>query len=109
MQPVPASLVQASRAKGGNAQDSVDGPYYWINYLHSTTLGYPSAQQSLADFKTMVEKTPNDPTLPIFLNDANADQPILQSYRAFDKLKAAKAKYDPDNYLSTHMGGPSFN
>lgn len=108
MQPVPASLVQASRAKGGNAQDSVDGPYYWLNYLHSTTLGYPNAQKSLADFKTMVEKTPNDPSLPIFLNDANADQPILQSYRAFDKLKAAKAVYDPDNYLSTHMGGPSF-
>ncbi|PWN33201.1 FAD-binding domain-containing protein [Meira miltonrushii] len=109
VQPVAASLVQQSRARGGNAQDSVDGPYYWINYLHSSLPGlYTGVPQALAELKTAVEKTPNNATLPIFLNDANADQPILQSYHAYDKLKAAKAKYDPQNYFSTHMGGPSF-
>lgn len=109
VQPVPKALVEQSRAHGGNALDSIDGPYYWINYLHSSIPPlYSGVQQALADLKTTVEKTPNNASLPIFLNDANADQPILQSYRAYDKLKAAKAKYDPDNYFSTHMGGPRF-
>jgi FAD/FMN-containing dehydrogenase len=109
VQPVPASLVEQSRSRGGNAQDSVDGPYYWINYLHSSLPGLNvGVQKALADMKVAVEKTPNNSSLPIFLNDANADQPILQSYRAYDKLKAAKAKYDPTNYFSTHMGGPRF-
>lgn len=108
VQPVVASLVEASRARGGNAHDSPDGPYYWINYLFSYIPGTPGVSSALAKMKTLAEKTPNDAGIPIFLNDANSDQPILQSYGAYDKLKAAKAKYDPDNYLATHMGGPSF-
>lgn len=86
VQPVPAPLVEASRARGGNAQDSVDGPYvrerkgwrgfagalisllqYWINYLFSYLPGTPGIDDALAALKTSVEKTPNDPDLPIFV------------------------------------------
>ncbi|PWN89042.1 FAD-binding domain-containing protein [Acaromyces ingoldii] len=106
-QPVTVDLIKQSRAQGGNALASVDGPYFWLNFLFSWTLGAPGTDAALAKFKTLVEELQGDKDLPLFLNDSHEDQNAISTYGAYDQLVAAKKKFDPDNFLGTHMTGPS--
>lgn len=68
---------------------------YFLNYLFSWTLGAPGTDEALAAFKALVDGSQGDDDLPLFLNDAHADQSVLARYGAYEELKAAKAKYDP--------------
>ncbi|PHH88798.1 hypothetical protein CDD83_7047 [Cordyceps sp. RAO-2017] len=47
---------------------------------------------------------------PLFMNDAMADQKVLQSYGEdnYQRLKAIHQKYDPDDFFSTRQGGFKF-
>ncbi|KAK6519206.1 hypothetical protein TWF281_003895 [Arthrobotrys megalospora] len=43
--------------------------------------------------------------LPLFMNDAMADQNVTGSYRDYDKLKLLQLQADPDGVLRTRTGG----
>jgi FAD/FMN-containing dehydrogenase len=109
-QPIPASLVEASRRQGGNAVNMPDGPFYYLNYLITTFPGIPQAAYDAiqTSFKQLVEDTGTDPALPLFLNDAAADQNPLQTFSTFSQLQQIKRKYDPDNFFVQKTGGWSF-
>ncbi|CAO1623154.1 unnamed protein product [Jaminaea pallidilutea] len=109
-QPVLRSLTDASKAQGGNAMNMPDGPYFWLNYLLTTpptlsTSDYNAIQDS---FKNLVNAIPSDSGLPLFLNDAAADQPVLQSFSTYSRLKSIKQKYDPDGFFTKYTGGWAF-
>ncbi len=36
-QPIPLSLTEASKFQGGNAMQMPDGPWFWVNYLLSSS------------------------------------------------------------------------
>jgi len=109
-QPIPKTLTDASKAQGGNAMDMPDGPWFWFCYLVTTLPGMPQAEYDAiqASFKALVESTPRTPGLPLFINDAHADQLPLQSFSTFPRLQQIKKKYDPDNFFRTKTGGFSF-
>lgn len=110
-QPIPKSLTDASRDQGGNAMNNPDGPFYWLNFLISSPplqlpAAYTASQQR---FKAMVESVPSASDLPLFPNDAAADQNPLKTFSTYPQLQATKKKYDPDNYFSEYTGGWSFS
>jgi len=109
LQPVSQMLTQASRASGGNALGLPDESFTWINLFVNYDAGLPAATvaKMTAEFDAFVDAVPNDPGLPLFLNDAGAKQKVLQSYGNYAKMQAAKRRYDPQNYFSTHQDGPS--
>jgi hypothetical protein len=43
--------------------------------------------------------------LPLYLNDAAGDQPVMQSYKDYAKLKALQKQVDPNGLFSTRTGG----
>ncbi|KAH8728272.1 hypothetical protein GQ44DRAFT_609234 [Phaeosphaeriaceae sp. PMI808] len=43
--------------------------------------------------------------LPLFVNDASADQAVTKSYRDYEKFKALQQQYDPNGLFSTRAGG----
>ncbi|KAH7153379.1 hypothetical protein EDB81DRAFT_931853 [Dactylonectria macrodidyma] len=47
----------------------------------------------------------NDIYLPLFMNDAMADQNVTGSYRDFAKLKSLQLRADPEGVLRTRTGG----
>ncbi|BFZ57792.1 hypothetical protein PYCC9005_004846 [Savitreella phatthalungensis] len=106
-QPIPKSLTDASRAQGGNAINSPDGPYYWLNYILATppTLSDADYNAVQASFKQLVESSTRAPDLPLFLNDASRDQDPLATFNTYAQLQAIKAKYDPDNFFKKYTGG----
>ncbi|KAJ3571440.1 hypothetical protein NPX13_g5377 [Xylaria arbuscula] len=109
--PVPKSLTDASKEQGGNAMDMPDGPWFWAEYTLTTpplisTAKYNEIQ---ASFKEMVDGTPNAEGLPLFLNEAHADQNALKSFSTYSRLQEIKAKYDPDDFFRNKTGGWSFS
>lgn len=108
--PVPKSLTDASKEQGGNAMGIPDGPWFWAEYTLTTpplisTARYNEIQ---ASFKELVDGTPNAEGLPMFLNEAHADQDALKSFSSYARLREIKAKYDPDDFFTTKTGGWSF-
>ncbi|KAL4863206.1 hypothetical protein BDV12DRAFT_177774 [Aspergillus spectabilis] len=111
IQPVPRSLTDASNSNfGGNAMQMPDGPWFWVNYLltASPLLSDKAYEAAQASFKELVEAVPPAEGLPLFINDASHDQNPLVTYGGYEKLKAIKAKYDPDGFFSSHTGGWAF-
>lgn len=110
LQPIPRSLTDASKRQGGNAVNLPDGPYYWLNFLLTTppTLSQAEYDSVQASFRQFVASTPSAPDLPLFLNDAHADQNPLQTFSTYSKLKAIKQKYDPDGFFTKFTGGWKF-
>ncbi|KAK5633636.1 hypothetical protein RRF57_009350 [Xylaria bambusicola] len=109
--PVPKSLTDASKEQGGNAMEMPDGPWFWAEYTLTTpplitTAKYNEIQ---ASFKEMVDGTPNAEGLPMFLNEAHADQDALKSFSSYSRLQEIKAKYDPDGFFASKTGGWSFS
>lgn len=111
IQPVPASLVKQSRLNGGNSLESGDGPYFFVNALLTTSEGLLSD----LNYDRLVERfeeeifPPSAKGLPLFLNDAQFNQPVIQSYGGYEKIKEIKQKYDPTNFFSTHQTGPDYS
>lgn len=109
-QPVPKSLTDASNAQGGNAMKMPDGPWFWLNYLITTPAGMSEADYKAVQtsYRDLVASTTNAEDLPLFINDANADQKPLHTFSTFSKLQEIKKKYDPDNFFADRTGGWSF-
>ncbi|KAJ5130019.1 FAD-binding type 2 [Penicillium bovifimosum] len=109
-QPVPKSLTDASKAQGGNAMDMPDGPWFWLNYLLTTPPGMSKTAVDAvrSSFRDMVESTGNAEGLPLFINDASADQHPLSTFSTYSRLQEIKQKYDPDNFFADKTGGWSF-
>ncbi|KAK6525423.1 hypothetical protein TWF694_005561 [Orbilia ellipsospora] len=111
-EPVPQSLTDASNAQnGGNAMQMPAGPWYWVSYILMTlalmTAGaYNSTQDS---FREMVESVGNEEGLPLFINDANADQDPLKTFSTYARLQGIKQTYDPDGFFESKTGGWSFD
>lgn len=110
-QPVPKSLTDASNSQnGGNAMQMPSGPWFWLNFLLTTPPGISQAEYDAtqASFRDMVNSVPNTPGLPLFINDAAADQNPLQTFTTFERLQGIKQKYDPDGFFAEYTGGWSF-
>ncbi|KAF7187647.1 putative FAD-linked oxidoreductase [Pseudocercospora fuligena] len=111
-QPIPKSLTDASKSQnGGNAMQMPDGPWFWLNFLISTPPTLTTAQYNSvqASFRDMVNSVPSASGLPLFINDANADQNPLKTFSTYAKLQQIKKKYDPDNFFAQYTGGWNFN
>jgi hypothetical protein len=48
---------------------------------------------------------PTDMYMPLFLNDAMWDQPVMQSYKDYEKFKTLQKSVDPNGLWSTRAGG----
>ncbi|EME86584.1 uncharacterized protein MYCFIDRAFT_186734 [Pseudocercospora fijiensis CIRAD86] len=112
IQPIPKSLTDASNSQnGGNAMQMPDGPWFWLNFLISSSSLLTSAQYDSvqASFRDMVNSVPSASGLPLFVNDANYDQNPLKTFSTYATLQAAKKKYDPENFFAEYTGGWNFN
>ncbi len=109
--PVPKSLTDASNEQGGNAMEMPDGPWFWAEYTLTTPslISTEKYNEIQASFKELVDGTPNAEGLPLFLNEAHADQHALKSFPSYPQLQQIKAKYDPDDFFTTMTGGWSFS
>ncbi|KAK7996205.1 hypothetical protein PG991_015672 [Apiospora marii] len=109
--PVSRSMTDASRARGGNAMQMPDGPWFWANYILSTPPGMlPDVYDAVqASFRAMVEATPSAPGLPLFLNEAAVDQRPLASFPTYPRLQQIKRKYDPEGFFASKTGGWTFD
>ncbi|KAK6850521.1 hypothetical protein PG987_000155 [Apiospora arundinis] len=109
--PVARSMTDASRARGGNAMQMPDGPWFWVGYILSTPPGLlPGVYDKVqASFRAMVEATPSAPGLPLFLNEAAADQRPLSTFPTYSRLQQIKRKYDPDGFFVNRTGGWTFD
>lgn len=110
-QPIPLSLTEASKSQGGNAMQMPDGPWFWVNYLLSSSPLLKSSEYDAiqASFRDMVASASNVEGLPLFINDANKDQNPLTTFSTYSKLQEIKRKYDPDHFFSNYTGGWSFD
>lgn len=112
IQPVPQSLIEASRAAGGNSQQSPDGPYIFTNALvqtHKGLLSNLNYQTLIQKFEDQIYPTPYLAGAPIFLNDAQFNQPIIQSYGAYERVKSIKNKYDSEGFFTNYSTGPNYS
>ncbi|KAK8032343.1 hypothetical protein PG990_002077 [Apiospora arundinis] len=109
--PVSRSMTDASRARGGNAMQMPDGPWFWVNYILSTPPGLlPSVYDKVqASFRAMVEATPSASDLPLFLNEAAVDQRPLASFPTYGRLQQIKRQYDPEGFFTSKTGGWTFD
>ncbi|KAM4057732.1 FAD binding domain-containing protein [Hirsutella rhossiliensis] len=134
VQPMPRGIAEASRrVGGGNALGLVPGhgDRLWIEYDLAWTS--PLCDKKCPAFlkktaETMLRRHKQEyadipPTNyvggdlgfasynPIFMNDAMADQNVLQSYGdgTYQRLKAIHQDYDPDGFFSTRQGGFKFS
>lgn len=46
-----------------------------------------------------------DGFMPFFMNDAAADQRVMESFREYEKLKGLQMKVDSEGLFRTRMGG----
>ncbi|KAF1828922.1 FAD binding domain-containing protein [Decorospora gaudefroyi] len=118
-QPLPALFGQISESKGGNAMGlTASDPDRIIliyqgawNSPEDDELAYELAREITAWLDEVVPVwmeeagLPPDMYLPLFINDAMFDQPVLQSYREYEKFEALQRSVDPDGLFRTRFGG----
>jgi hypothetical protein len=121
-QPLPSVIGKISKSKGGNAMGLTASDPDRIVLIYQGAWNLPSDDE--AAYKIAREVTswldevvpqwmeeagmPKDTYLPLFLNDAMYDQPVLQSYRDYEKFKALQKSVDPNGFFSTRTGGFKF-
>ena len=118
-QPLPSLFGKISEAKGGNAMGLTSSDPDRIvliyqgawNLAVDDDLAHGIARQLTAWLDEVVPQwmkeagIPSDTYLPLFLNDAMWDQPVMQSYKGYEKFKALQRQVDPNGLWSTRAGG----
>lgn len=118
-QPLPKTVGRMSQASGGNAMGLTDqDPDRLILEIQcawgsakddETLMGISRDLTSWLD--TVVpewlseQQQPLDTYLPLFMNDASADQNVTGSYRGYEKFKTLQLQYDPQGTLRARTGG----
>ncbi|KAF5366893.1 hypothetical protein D9757_011387 [Collybiopsis confluens] len=108
--PVLESQIRIGYQKGGNAISPPQGKGGFNQILFALTFN-----EGVDQIPALIEqgrehwiaKTPVTPGLPLFLNEADANQDILQSYGEYNFLKKTFSKYDPSSFNVKHAQGPS--
>ena len=118
-QPFPALFGKISATKGGNAMGlTASDPDRIIlifqgawNFSQDDDLAHEIDRQRTSWLDEVVPKwiaeagMPNNMYMPLFLNDAMWDQPVMQSYKDYNKFKALQKQVDPAGLWSTRAGG----
>lgn len=117
-QPFPAIIGEESKKRGGNAMgiSGDDGDRLLLELQCSwalktdDTILYDLSHQITEWLEGKVPEwlasEPNqDPYLPLFMNDAMADQNVTGTYKDYVKLKALQAEIDPKGLFRTRAGG----
>jgi hypothetical protein len=118
-QPLPSIVGAMSESKGGNAMGlSASDPNRVILEIQGSWLlpqddavAYDLSKQLTDWLDREVPKwldeagMSKDMYMPLYLNDAAGDQPVMQSYKDYAKLKALQKQVDPNGLFSTRTGG----
>jgi hypothetical protein len=118
-QPLSRTVGQRSAASGGNAMGLTDQDTDRLILELQCAWGSSSDDEVLMgisrDLTTWLEtQVPqwlaeqgqsSGSYLPLFMNDASADQNVTGSYRGYSKVKALQLEYDPQGTLRTRTGG----
>ena len=121
-QPLPSIFGKVSATKGGNAMGLTSSDPDRIvliyqgawNLATDDELAYGIAKKITAWLDEVVPQWLDEAGMsqnlymPLFLNDAMWDQPVLQSYRDYAKFKALQESVDPNGLFSTRSGGFKF-
>lgn len=81
------------------------------NFVEDDTLVYSIARQFTDWLNTAVPAwldeagMSRDMYMPLFLNDAMDDQPVMRSFSGYEKFKALQREVDPKGLFSTRAGG----
>ncbi|KAJ7652381.1 FAD-binding domain-containing protein, partial [Mycena polygramma] len=104
--PIPRSQWAASRS-GPNAIGDPGVAYAAINYnlIYPTSLTAVPADVN-AGFQHLLSQTPRSPGLPMYVNECDKSQHVLETYPSFTALQTTYAKYDPLRFNVRHTVGP---
>jgi hypothetical protein len=113
--PVPISFFEASKANGGDPQsvDTSSGTQIFVEESITCigSLSDADVDKFYADTNakiTSLLEAKNKKILKfLYMNDANALQPVFDGYPAssIERLKNIRAKYDPDRVYTNLMPG----
>ncbi|KAF2127968.1 FAD binding domain-containing protein [Dothidotthia symphoricarpi CBS 119687] len=118
-QPLPSIVGTHTAAKGGNAMGlTASDPDRLILEIQGSwqlasddEQGYGITRQLTEWLDTQVPLwlaqagMPSQVYLPLFMNDAAGDQPVVQSYSGYAKFRALQRWYDPLGLFSRRAGG----
>ncbi|KAM0543961.1 hypothetical protein ACHAPJ_012056 [Fusarium lateritium] len=118
-QPLPAAIGKATEKRGGNAigftgsdpdRILLELQCAWTDKKYDEVM--PQFSKDLTSWiedkvPEWLEKygEPSDTYLPLFMNDAMADQNVTGSYKDYAKFKALQLEHDPEGVLRTRTGG----
>ena len=118
-QPLPAAIGKATEKRGGNAigftgsdpdRILLELQCAWTDKKYDEVM--PQFSKDLTSWiedkvPEWLEKygEPSDTYLPLFMNDAMADQNVTGSYKDYSKFKALQLEHDPEGVLRTRTGG----
>ncbi|KAE8221997.1 hypothetical protein CF319_g4736 [Tilletia indica] len=83
--------------------------YVLYNVAYKAELPTDRKQRLLQTFNENVDSVPSTGKFPLYLPYSAPDQRALQTYNNYDRLKAIKKKYDPQNLVQRLAGGPKFD
>ncbi|KAJ4481093.1 hypothetical protein J3R30DRAFT_3403353 [Lentinula aciculospora] len=96
--PVLQSQIRAGYEKGGNPINPSLGTAGYSSILFQVTYreGVIKIVEDVEDGRRLwMKNAPSTPGLPLFLNEADAEQQVFATYGEYEFLKQVYAKYDP--------------
>ncbi|KAJ6492159.1 FAD-binding domain-containing protein [Mycena sanguinolenta] len=104
--PIPRSQWAATQS-GPNAIGDPGVAYAAINF----NLIYPPGVTTIpndvnAGFQSFLSSVPPSPGLPLYVNECDKSQHVLETYPSFSALQTTYAKYDPLRFNVHHTAGP---
>ncbi|CBX97956.1 hypothetical protein IAQ61_000864 [Plenodomus lingam] len=121
-QPLPSIIGTHSAAKGGNAMGltASDPERIIIIFQGAWNLAFDDElvngfAKEMTDW--LAEQVPRwldeagmprDVYLPLFLNDAQSDQQVMQSYSGYERFRELQKSVDPNGLFSSRAGGFKF-
>ncbi|KAJ3795216.1 FAD-binding domain-containing protein [Lentinula aff. detonsa] len=107
--PVLQSQIRISYEKGGNVISPPRelGGFNEVLFAVTYSEGVNQAPENIEQGRQFwIENTPRTAGLPLFANEADANQQVLASYGEYEFLKQVYAKYDPSRFNMRHTSGP---